>query len=204
MKFKSLRLKLMALLVGVVVVSNVLLVFVAYSISKPALEKSVEANLAAIAENVASEVRLRNDREFHMLEVIANTTEMQNPDIPTQDKCAIIQHAKETDSNYENITFYDKNGMTISGDGVLLECSNREYFIRAMAGEYYVSNPGISPANGKLLIFYSVPVKSRDTNEIIGVVAAVFYGDTLSKICQEISIGEESHLGQTHYSCWRA
>ena len=193
MKFKSLRLKLMALLVGVVVVSNVLLVFVAYSISKPALEKSVEANLAAIAENVASEVRLRNDREFHMLEVIANTTEMQNPDIPTQDKCAIIQHAKETDSNYENITFYDKNGMAISGDGVLLDCSNREYFIRAMAGEYYVSNPGISPANGKLLIFYSVPVRSRDTNEIIGVVAAVFYGDTLSKICQEISIGEESH-----------
>ncbi|MBR1616474.1 MAG: methyl-accepting chemotaxis protein, partial [Treponema sp.] len=113
--------KLMALLVGVVVVSNVLLVFVAYSISKPALEKSVEANLAAIAENVASEVRLRNDREFHMLEVIANTTEMQNPDIPTQDKCAIIQHAKETDSNYENITFYDKNGMAVSGDGVLLD-----------------------------------------------------------------------------------
>ncbi len=193
MKIKSLKAKFLALIIGVIILSNLLLVCVAYSISKPALEQSVEANLASIAENVASNVRLRNDREFHMLEVIANTSEMQDPNIPTKDKCAIIQHAKETDSNYENIAFYDKDGMAVSGDGDFLDCSKREYFIRAMAGEYYVSNPGISPANGKLLIFYSAPVRARDTNEIIGVVSAIFYGDTLSKLCQEITIGKESH-----------
>ena len=193
MKFKSLRVKLMALLVGVVVFSNVLLVFIAYFVSKSALEKSVEGELSSIAENVASAVRLRNEREFHMLDILANTTFVQDPDVPTIEKCSIVQHAKSTDSNYENITFYDKDGMTVTGDGEFVDCSNREYFIKAMGGEKFVSNPSFSPVNGKLLIFYSVPVRSLHSSDIIGVVAAVFYGDTLSKLCQEIMVGDESH-----------
>lgn len=193
MKLKSLKTKLLLLILTIVILSNLILGFLAFSMSKTALTYSVEDTLTSISADVAAQVKKTNDREFHMLEVLASLSVIQDPDISIQEKSDIIHDARLTDSNYENIAFYDLNGLAITGDGAVADCSQREYFIEAMKGKRYVSDPNISPINGKLLIFYSVPVRNTQTNEIVGVMAAVFNGDTISKLCQEITIGKESH-----------
>ncbi len=193
MKSTSLKAKLLGLLLGLIIVSNGILGFLAYSMSTNALEDSVEQTITGISEKVAVQVRDANEREFRMLDALASMSVIRNPSISMEEKVSIIVGAKTIDSKYENITFYDKNGMSITGDGALADCSKREYFIRAFAGEHFVSDPNFSPIVGKLMIFYSVPVYDLYSNKISGVVAAVFYGDTLSALCQDITIGKDSH-----------
>ena len=193
MKLNSLKAKLMLLLILIVVFSNGALGFMAYTMSKRGLEDSVEKTLTSVAEKVSGQIAQILEREFHMLDVLANMSVLQDPYVSTEEKTALVFGATRTDSHYENIAFYDASGVSITGDGVKLNFSDREYFKRAMAGEHFVSDPTISPVNNKLLMFYSVPVYNLEHTEVIGVVCAVFHGDTLSELCKEIYIGKDSH-----------
>ena len=193
MHIKSLKAKLMILILALVVVSNLILGIIAYAISKPALEDSVEQTITEISEKVAKQVKQANEREFHMLDALAHMSVLRDPNISALEKTAIIFDATKTDSHYENIAFYGTDGISITGDGQRVDFSDREYFKRAMAGEHYVSDPAISPVNNKLLMFYSAPIYNEANTQIIGVLCAVFHGDTLSQLCNEITIGKESH-----------
>ena len=193
MKFNSLKTKILMLLLIVVVISNGLLGGIAYTMSTEGLEDSVEKTITSVAEKVSVQIAQANEREFHMLDVLASMSVIQDPEISTDEKTAIVFGATKTDSHYENIAFYDSTGISITGDGVKLNFSDREYFKRAMAGEHYVSDPTISPVNNKLLMFYSVPVYNPERSKIIGVICAVFHGQTLSELCKEIYVGKNSH-----------
>ncbi len=193
MKLTTLKAKLMILLFAAITISTGILAMLAYSMSKNALENSVEETITKISENVANQIRATHEREFHMLDILASLTTIRDPEILMEEKISILEGARKIDSRYENIAYYNKAGMTMTGDGEVADCSQREYFLRAMAGEHYVSDPNISPVNGKLLIFYAVPIRDLYTNEISGALVAVFYGDTFCKLCKEITIGKESH-----------
>ena len=193
MKIKSIKTKLLILLLGIIVVSSLLLGTIAYRISKSALERSVEATITTISEKIAQQVRQENERKFHMLDVLANTAIMKDPDISSLEKSTLLGSATKVDSQYVNIAYYDKNGDSMIDDGTVINFSNREYFKRAIAGEHYVSHPSISPVNGQLLIFYSVPVHSLNGSDCIGAIIAVCHGETLSDMCKDIFIGKESH-----------
>ena len=193
MKFNSLKTKILMLLLIVVVISNGLLGGIAYTMSTEGLEDSVEKTITSVAEKVSVQIAQANEREFHMLDVLASMSVIQDPENSTEEKTAIVFGATKTDSHYENIAFYDSTGIGITGDGVKLNFSDREYFKRAMAGEHYVSDPTISSVNNKLLMFYSVPVYDKNHSKIIGVICAVFHGGTLSDLCKEIYVGKDSH-----------
>ena len=193
MKLNSLKAKLMLLLILIVFASNGILGFMAYSMSKAGLEESVEKTVTTVAEKVAAQIEQTNEREFHMLDVLANMSVIQDPGISIEEKTAIVFGATKTDAHYENIAFYDETGTGITGDGVKINFSDREYFKKAMAGEHFVSDPTISPVNNKLLMFYSVPVYNPSRSKVIGVICAVFHGETLSDLCKEIYVGKDSH-----------
>jgi methyl-accepting chemotaxis protein len=193
MKLKSLKSKLILLLFGIILISNGILGFIAYYMSKMALENSVEQVVTATAEKVAVAIKESINTEFRMLEAMAENPALSRDDISLDEKCTTVRSATKIDSIYENIAFYDKNGNTVMDSGELLNFADREYFKSAMSGSHYLSDPTISPLNGKLLVFFAVPVKEKNTNQVIGVLVAVAYGEKFSNICQEITIGAESH-----------
>ena len=190
---KSLKTKLILLLFGIIVISNGILGFIAYSMSKPALEESVEQVVTSISETVATSIRQSVEAEFKMLEALAELPDLHDENIPLEEKCRIVRKAARIDSNYENIAFYDRNGNALTDSGEVVNCASRDYFMSAIAGDHFVSDPSVSEVNGKLLVFFSVPVKDENSSKPIGVVASIIQGDTFSKICQEITIGEDSH-----------
>lgn len=193
MIFKSLKAKLMLLLISIVALSNIILGSIAYTMSKSSLENSVEKTITTISEKVASEVVQANDREFHLLEVLANMPAIKDTNTSIQEKNFILSEAAKTDSNYENIAFYDESGTTIMTDGKTINLADRQYFKQALLGNRYVSDPTISPVTNQLLMFYSVPVYNQYRTHIIGAICAVFHGDTLSAMCRRIYIGKDSH-----------
>ena len=193
MKFSSLKTKLMILLIGIIVVSNAILSVMESSMSKPALESSVEQSITGIAENVANQMRLENEKVFHMLSGIANLEFIKDDNIAASEKSRQIAKIAETDSRYENIAFYGEDGKSVTADGRVLDFSNRDYFKQAMAGKYFISDPAISSVNNQLLMFYSVPVRSLQNGRISGVICAVYHAAALSQLCMDMKIGKESH-----------
>ena len=105
MKFNSLKTKILMLLLIVVVISNGLLGGIAYTMSKEGLEDSVEKTITSVAEKVSVQIAQANEREFHMLDVLASMSVIQDPEISTDEKTAIVFGATKTDSHYENIAF---------------------------------------------------------------------------------------------------
>ena len=193
MKFSSLKTKLMILLIGIIVVSNAILSVMESSMSKPALESSVEQSITGIAENVANQMRLENEQIFHMLAGIANLEFVKDDNVSDEEKSRQIAKIAGIDERYEHIGYYGSNGKSITADGRLIDFSDRDYFKQAMAGQYYVSDPSISSVNNKLLMFYSVPVRSLQNGRINGVVCAVYHAEALSQLCMDMKIGKESH-----------
>ncbi|WP_294428136.1 methyl-accepting chemotaxis protein [uncultured Treponema sp.] len=193
MKLNSLKTKLLLLLLLIVVISNVVLGLIAYTMSKSSLEASVEQTITTISEKIASQVALGNEREFKMLDSLASMAILQDPDVPLAEKSQMLLKVAKIDKKYENIGYYDADGMSITSDGQEVDLSDREYFKRAFAGEHYVSDPVFSPVNNLLLMMYSVPVYNESRTKIIGVICSIFHGATLSDMCKEIYIGKESH-----------
>ncbi|MBQ6780887.1 MAG: hypothetical protein IJP62_06600 [Treponema sp.] len=97
MKIKSIKTKLLILLLGIIVVSSLLLGIIAYKISNSALERSVEDAITTISEKIAQQVKQENDRKFHMLDVLANTSTLQDPSISEQVKDSIIKIGNQID-----------------------------------------------------------------------------------------------------------
>ncbi len=193
MYFKSLKAKLMLLLIFIIIVSNVILGYIAFTMSKSALERSVEKTLTTMSEKVAAEVTTLNEREFHMLEALSSMSVLQRADISLEEKSEIVLGAAKIDSHYQDVTFCDANGISLIADGRRIDFSDREYFRRAMKGERYVSDPILSNVNNKLLMFYSVPVYNTSKTKVIGVICTVFHGDVLSDLCKDIYVGKDSH-----------
>lgn len=193
MCFKSLKAKLMLLLIFIIIVSNVILGYIAFTMSKSALERSVEKTLTTMSEKVAAEVTTLNEREFHMLEALSSMSVLQRADISLEEKSEIVLGAAKIDSHYQDVTFCDANGISLIADGRRIDFSDREYFRRAMKGERYVSDPILSNVNNKLLMFYSVPVYNTSKTKVIGVICTVFHGDVLSDLCKDIYVGKDSH-----------
>ena len=97
MKIKSIKTKLLILLLGIIIVSSLLLGIIAYKISKSALERSVEDAITTISEKIAQQVKQENDRKFHMLDVLANMSTLQDPSISEQVKDSIIKIGNQID-----------------------------------------------------------------------------------------------------------
>ena len=83
MKFNSLKTKILMLILIVVVISNGLLGGIAYTMSTEGLEDSVEKTITSVAEKVSVQIAQTNEREFHMLDVLASMSVIQDPEIST-------------------------------------------------------------------------------------------------------------------------
>ena len=194
MKFKSLRSKLTLLLIIIIAISNGVLGVIAYSVSKSSLESSVESTITTISDKIAIQISLENERVLHMLDGISHIRDIQNPDIHLEEKHDILKNLKRiTNSNYENITFYNKSGIGLTPDGKETNVSDQEFFKKSVIGNRFVSEPVINSATDQILIYYSIPVFNPSRTSLIGVLCAITHGDLISDLCKKIYIGKDSH-----------
>lgn len=193
--FKSLASKLLILILGIVLASNLILGIISYSNAKGALTYSVEQTLEAVADKAAVQIFQENDKEFQLLRSLAALPLIKDEDVPLSQKAEQIIAIADMDiSKYENIGFYDANGDSIMHDGTSQNFAHASYVQAAMAGKEFVSDPKWNDQTSQMLMFYSVPVRN-DSGKIIGVMSSIVRGDRLSQISQDVTIGKDSHPG---------
>ena len=187
----SIRTKLIVLILTIIAFSNVLLSFIALFIAKPALENSVEETVTTLSEDIATQVKLSNERHFKLLETLANLTFIKSSSYSIKEKNAILLEAIKNEPQYRSIAFYNESGLSVADTGKTVDLHDRPYFKGAISGYNTITDPEISSVTNTLLMWFAVPVK--DNGKIVGALVAIIQGDVYSTLCKELTIGKDSH-----------
>lgn len=193
MKVRSLRVKLLVVLLGIVIVSNVIIGFASQYISRKVVSATVYENLSNVAAKTASEIYAVNDNNFNMLEALATQPFIRDSSVGFDEKNdAVMAIAKRNLTKFKNVNYYDAKGNTVTLDGKKNNFANEQFFKEAMAGHKVVSDPIYDSSAGEMLMYYAVPVFNRH-HVAQGVIAAIVFGDRLSQIVSVMQVGKNSH-----------
>ena len=189
-KSKSLKFKLITMILFIVAVSNALLGFISFKITKPAIEKSVEEVLRSNSQSFAEFVYKENEEIFSILHVLAGLDVIKSEEVPVSDKNEVLFSIRSANKNIKEVLFYKKNGEGYE-NGKLVDFSGKDYVKGASMGVEFISEPAVSDTD-ELSFYYSVPVYSP-RGMIFGILAARVNGEFFSQVCAQRLIGDESH-----------
>ncbi len=138
------------------------------------------------AANVSSFVqgRLSETRSIAANSIISNTS------LPIEQRLEELRLQLSLD-RYRRLSIADTNGNSITTDGVSLNILDREYYMRAMAGESVVSDPFKSRVDGAMVITFAVPLYNEE--KIAGVLYATYDADVISTITDQIKLSDSGY-----------
>ena len=193
--FHSLQFRLIAMVIAIVVVSNVTLAFVADKLSTSTVEETVHQLMDSVTESAVSKIIGETERHFRVAETVAAMDFVRDSNISLLEKCERLRAVSKISEDYENVSFYDANGYSFTAGGAPIHFPERLYIKEALSGKHFMMEPAISPATGVLLQQYSVPVYDlNNANRIIGVAVVNLYGESLSKKLADIKFGSMSDV----------
>ena len=193
MQLRSLKTKLLVMLLLVVIISNTLIGGVAQLISRTVVSGTVNENMENVAAKIANEIYSINSSQFNMLESLATQPFMKDPDVSLEEKNkSVAAIARRNLTKFKNVSYFDKSGMTYTLGGELQNSSAETFFREAMSGKQIVSDPTFDKNAGQTLMYYAIPVFNRH-HVPQGVIAAITFGDSLSQIVSVMQVGKSSH-----------
>lgn len=194
LSIKSIKMKLiLSLLAFIVPIFLFLLMFVSAS-SKNALLKNQEYNLTKIAEGFSTSISNNISSQFELATSIASGEVLKNSSTDLE-KIKYMKNYLNVSERIISFGFADKNGSLITTDGASSNISEREYFKKSMAGEYFISSPFIpkvpvnTPSGLGMVITISVPIFNA-SNDVIGCFIMIQDADNLSASIETITWGE--------------
>ena len=183
MQFKSIRTKLLAFILPVVLVGFLVFFGVSYRMSSDILVENTETIGTGVGKQAAVEIqRIFDTNEVH-LDILSRSEAILHGNHAA--RLAAIQGVKQNTEVFSNVTYLDVNGIGFDSDNNAMDRSDRDYFKKAMqTGKTVVSEPVISVISGKVVTVIAVPVK--ENGAIVGVVTGTIglsrFDDTLSKL----------------------
>ena len=155
-----------------------------YSNSKTQIINSILETEAEFTRATAMEIHNINDKEYKMLETLANLPEIRDLDVDLKYKWDMINAVTEDDKSYIGMAIYDDKGIGWTTTGKYQDLHTREYLSIALGGVPSILDPAWSPVNGQISTFYALPVWNKlNKNDQIAVVVAVI--DSLS-LCDTV------------------
>ena len=191
----SIKGKLIILTVSIVLVGILATGGFSYYFADKALRASSRSSFEAVANDAATQINELNEKEFMLLNSIAEMPFARDPEVSLEEKNRQMADVVNLNlDKYENCAFYDEEGFTyIRSTGQKLNlASGRVYFEQAMKGKNYVVDPAFSSVINAVLMFYAVPVYNYK-GKIHGVAVSVIKGNRLSHIVTDIPIGQGYH-----------
>ena len=192
----SLKIKLLAVIVGLIIACSVVQSIMVHNIADAALGDSVTKVVTLVTENAALDISIRNTAELNFARNLAKLPMIKSDELTTEEKCQqLVAIAKESKGKYVNITFYGKDGYSFIPEkpGVPIYFGDREYIKAPLAGQEYVRDPFINTITNQLIMCYSVPV--YDNGQVVGAICCVRDGNFISEIIESIDVGGGMHPG---------
>jgi methyl-accepting chemotaxis protein len=101
----------------------------------------------------------------------------------------IVDQYKESWGVFESIAIIDSKGMTVfNSDHKIIDASQRQYFLDAIAGKENITEPLISKGTGHVVIFFATPVVS--SGKTVGVAMGNVNFDEIGAMLGRIDLGK--------------
>ncbi|MBP3709989.1 MAG: HAMP domain-containing protein [Treponema sp.] len=188
----SIRLKLLAIFVPLVIFSLVLLGVTALYIARTAVTEKVEAHLLSQATDTATIIDSSSSAIFQFLEGIARAQIIHNSDISYREKTAYLKKEAAFNELFHLLTICDMNGMRYIDRGQNVFVGDRDFYMSAASGKPFISEPLVSRLDGELVVVFTVPVYD-DNRTVIGVLLGTVKAEELSRLIKDIVIGETGY-----------
>lgn len=155
-----------------------------------AISINTQNELIILAEQVSGRIRASLNEDFSYLEALATDERIYAMEQDeTEQKKYLLSLAKKR--GVGDIGVADLSGRTLTADlSTYADVSGRAYFINALAGRNYVSDPlEDSTKPGVMILMISVPLYNEG-GQIVGVLYMKKDGAVLSDITDQVSFGE--------------
>ncbi len=189
----TLTAKMLIMVLGVILVSDLMIGFITYRISSQNLTKSVFEQLTAVSTDLSNQVTAQNEKHFTAMHFLAEQEFMKDESISLEEKNRQLSTiATAMGQPYENVAFYDKDGNAVLADGRTMNFANRPYFQESFSGKNFVSDPALSPVTNSVLQHYGVPVRNQ-AGQSIGAIVMVISGNLVYDMISSIDLGGGMH-----------
>lgn len=191
MKIKSIRTRLLLILLPFFILAFGLMSGVSYYLSNQALTQSVDETAAAIGSDYGNRITAEMQKLIIMLEDTASTQRIR-----TGDRAVIVAtmaEAQKRIGRLDVINFIYPDGSTIRSDGTTAQLGDREYFKQVMqTKEAYVSDPLLVRSTGKMSVNLAVPVINNE-GKLAGVLTGTYSLEKMSDSIQNLKFKDTGY-----------
>lgn len=180
------------LIFGMLLVSSACIILFSYNKSSSELKKAVDTGNIDLVRSVVAEIQTINEREFKMLESLANLSFIKDETVDMYEKWKLVQTATGGSQKYYGLGFFNENGLGYATTGKWNDLHTRYYLSESMKGIRALQDPDYSKVNGHLCSYYAVPVKNNAGKQIAEISAVVDATD-LCRTVTNIVVGKSSH-----------
>lgn len=158
-------------------------------IVKKTIISKVNTELKDKADDTAKLINERILSFFSTITALARREAIMRNDMSCEEKALSLIKEVEFYNEIDAFGICDRLGRTWITDGNHLNVSDRDYFISAMEGRPYITEPMMSRADKEIYVYISTPIYDN-SKTIIGGLYARVYAEGLSKMISDIVIGE--------------
>jgi len=188
--FQSIKFKLTVLISCILFLSLFFMTYCMVDQGKKKITVSVNSFFNEVMIEAQKEVSAINVKEFTVLSQLSKLDYIRDPAYNYEEKCKFLRPLFQNDNHYYNIAFFDMEGNSLSELDTVVSGVGKDYFTVSSRGRSNIMDPYSNTVTGKLSLIYSVPVYSKYTGEIIGVLISVVDGESICKIVSDITISE--------------
>lgn len=185
--FKSLRTKLIAVMVLLLLVFLSTVGILSYRTARQILEEQIQETAQSSADYNAQILdRFINgiDRELYALTV---TPAIQSMDWQVQQP--ILRDVLDVHANWEDLFIVDTNGFGHNTDDKLVDLSNRNYINQALqSGELVVADPVISAFSNQLVVPIVQPIIPPGQRQAVGLIGMTMRLEYLQDMVQGMTV----------------
>ena len=143
------------------------------------------------ADYCAEMIESRYENDMLMLDSLAMQLSLSfddNPEFAVERMSTFAEHY-----GMKRVAFSFPDGVTLTTDSSELNMKGGENFERALRGERILSTVIQDRADGNMINVYVCPVYHKDSQEILGVLAAVYHSDIFEEILTASSFDGEGY-----------
>ncbi len=189
-KFKSLKTKISFLNIVIILAITLSIGVLSYTL----FQRSINLYIDQILLNKATDAsKLADERikgYIQSLESMAKYDKIQNFETEWEERAKVLKEEMER-LDYLDIGIIDINGNMIFSDGTESNIADRDYFLKAKAGDNFMSEAFLSRSKGVMQMAISTPIVNE--GKIIGVLVGFKKADDLYSIAEDVKIGKTGY-----------
>lgn len=185
----SLRNKLIIIFGLMIVISLSVTIYVSVYTARKAVIKKITDHFIDKAEDTVKIIDNGISTYLNFLEELAAIPILGMSEYSYDEKLEVLNSKAIFQSNIKQVNLYDSTGIRYTTDGRKVDIRDRPWFLSAMQGKPFASEPLLSRSYNKYLVVFSTPIYDRN-RKIVGVLNTTVLAEWLGELIDDVKLSD--------------